>query len=375
MLNEYIEFKEYTIELKPQSISNTTEKTNNKISGRYNYKNIIKLNGLNRIFTILARGIIHHEDPLNNNFKLSYITQENIESKKLKAKKAILSWISVPNEIFSEIDIKITDTKIQYDDYFNDFPFLVDQKGKGKLFIYIKELIETLIQLKKFYLAEEKKNEIKTIEAQIESLKSVILEIPKLTNKLLKSDIEKSIKLMYNDFSLETIILQAIADGPLKVRYLEIRKEGFIKAYNLLNQIHDSNPIVRTMLFLIAYYNAIRNENNNYVKMVYVDLQNWTQYSKIDEKISEFFSKVNQKSNEIRRLTFKNNTTPLFGAFNDDINKLFWVKSTEHVNNQSKLHDEYLLLVDIGYNTFDQFNLLYEAAVKKWINKKMLIIN
>ena len=368
MLNEYVEFKEYTIELKPQSISNTTNI--NKIYGRYNYKNVIKLNGLNRILTILARGIIHHEDPLNNNFKISKLTQENIELQKLKAKKAILSWISVPNELFSEITIETSDTKIQYDDYFNEFPFLVDEKGKGKLIVYIEELIETLIELKTLYLVGKKDNEIKTIETQIESLKSIIFEIPKLTKKLLKNDLEKSIKLMYNDFSLETIILQAIADGPLKVRYLEIRKEGFIKTYNLLTQIHDSTPIIRTMMFLIAYYNATKNDNNNYVKLVYVDLQNWTQYSKIDEKISEFFSKINQQSYELRRLIFKNNTTPLFGAFNDDINNFYWVKYNEPMNNQSKLHDEYLLLVDTGYNTFDQFNLLYKAAVKKWINKK-----
>ena len=127
MLNEIEEFKAYTG--KPEyKISGSRDST---YLGRFTLDMITKFYGLHRVLTIIARGYMFRgSDPYSN---IDY------------TRRALCAWCSLPGKN-PDPEKEKWKYKTNFAEYHDEFPELVDKKGRGWFYRHVHSIIQFLME-------------------------------------------------------------------------------------------------------------------------------------------------------------------------------------------------------------------------------------
>lgn len=125
MLNEIEEFKAYTgkIEYKADNKFDST------YLGRFTYDMLLKFTGLSRVLTIIARGYMY----------------ENGQADIDRARRALCAWCSVPDSKNAHPK-KDGQSETDYRSLHDEFPELVDDKGKGWFYRHVHHIIKFVLK-------------------------------------------------------------------------------------------------------------------------------------------------------------------------------------------------------------------------------------
>ncbi len=125
MLNEVKEFEDYT----KAPTYTTTSLRDTAWLGRFTLEAILNFLGLDRIFTILARGYLFQSSDPYKNVEL--------------ARRALLAWCSIPDERTSKDDWEY---KTCFPEFHVEFPELVDADGNGWYIRHIHAIADFMEQ-------------------------------------------------------------------------------------------------------------------------------------------------------------------------------------------------------------------------------------
>ena len=123
MTNEWLEFKAYTDE--PTYFS--SGKRDFSYLGRFSLNTILKLEGMGRILTVIARGYFFHDKDGN-------VLNDDAYSRIEYAKNALCAWCSVPD--------KKENSDVNFAYLSNEFPELVSPTGEGWFYAHIKGIVK-----------------------------------------------------------------------------------------------------------------------------------------------------------------------------------------------------------------------------------------
>ena len=214
MTNEWLEFKAYT----DTPVLKAKNKQSSAFMGRFTTTMIKRNKGFNRVFTILARGLLFHNADGTLRTDDAY---ERID----EARKFLCAWCSSPNDT-------VVDKNLPYHTSFpelhNDFPDIVDKNGAGWYCRYLHSLSD--------YIRKNKDNVTKKLYSLAE--KKTIRNIErKWADKLIQFQYP-----IYNsnsnaDFPIlfDTAIADALVLGPLRTEKITLSDEMLnkIKAYDV----------------------------------------------------------------------------------------------------------------------------------------------
>lgn len=276
MLNEFIEFKDYTLNLNIKTKYTTNDCFNGGIYGRLLKETIVFRRGLERVFTIIVRRYLFHS--LDDIYVVSPLTKENRSEQIELAYKAVTTWSSCT-----------AITKPQ-------FPELVDDTGYGKYYRYIRSIHEVFSEIVRRY-----KNNSLTISERnfddsvkiVHSLDSAMYTwcndyVPNILSKRFYStDSNLKNKFANKIITFDTIIADAIHEGPLRnttvlVPYTTIQ----LLATTLKVKYH---AWILYFLYVLSFYVAISQTNSSQYQVVNMnDLANWLRKKNIDRSFREF---------------------------------------------------------------------------------------
>ena len=246
MLNEFEEFRAYTEE--PVYINEG--KSDLSFLGRFTLEMLLDFKGFHRILTIIARGYLFKSggDPYDN---INY------------ARRALCTWCSVPeNEDKESDDWKFTSDFRQYHD---EFPELVDTKGRGWLIRHVHGIIA---------YAKAKPDKISiTAKRSIDRLKGFDEE---WRNKVIQMQVPLFSPETYGTWLLlfDSILADALEEGELKNKSFSfsadqqerIRSElpkgvpynvaETVLAYAIANKPEDSDWTVLPVMNMSAYFGS-----------------------------------------------------------------------------------------------------------------------
>ena len=129
MTNELTEFKAYTI--KP--VYTSTGKRDTAYLGRFTFVTLTAFEGLGRILTILARGYLFHDKSGN---LISGNPYDHIDY----ARNALCTWCSISDKA-KKVPDKNPGPAVDFRNFCDDFPELVNDKGEGWLYQHVREII------------------------------------------------------------------------------------------------------------------------------------------------------------------------------------------------------------------------------------------
>ena len=124
MTNEWLEFKAYTEKQKYSAAS----KHDLSYLGRFSFKTITDFEGFGRILTVLARGYIFHN-------KNGSLYDGDPYTRVEYARNALCAWCSIPDKNEDE-------PFVNFAEFFDDYPELVNNKGEGWYYRHIQNIIK-----------------------------------------------------------------------------------------------------------------------------------------------------------------------------------------------------------------------------------------
>lgn len=132
MVNEWEEYLAYTTA--PRYIACTDgKKKSTSYLGRFTYKTLLDLEGMERILTIIARGYLFHD-------RDGGILDGDPYGRTDKAYRALCAWCSIP-ERKNAPPKKAGQARTDYRDYHDEFPELVSDKGAGWFYSHVQGII------------------------------------------------------------------------------------------------------------------------------------------------------------------------------------------------------------------------------------------
>lgn len=238
MLNEVEEFRAYT-ELPVYKADNKRDTT---YMGRFTMEMILKLEGLARVLTILARGYLFSGEGIEPRKQIEY------------ARRALCAWCSVPDKKKASPK-EDWQFKSDFRELHKEFPELVDENGVGWFCRHVHNIA-------KFSKDNPEKvdtrvySKAKVIEKKFNSAwrnKVVQLQVP-----MFSQSTKGAWLLRFDD-----VLADALELGPL-------RNNSFDLPAEVLKQIEEHKPKKMPMYVittLIKYYVANKPEDSDFVVM------------------------------------------------------------------------------------------------------------
>ena len=261
MLNEYLEFKEYTSLLLPANIDLNNVKPKDNLYGRLQLKSLTERDGLKRILTTICRRFIHHD--LMDLTKIVTITPENVVERTNLGLKALIDYTSY-NVVDSPLD-----------------SCLVHERGCGKYFGYLLDIKEIYLKLHEIYENSKIYTSYRKIFQDLAKAEG-IWTTSYVTERLAKnfygrgngldSKYENSI------ISFDLIVADALHLGPLN-HYNVLFPISIIE--KLSDVAFPKYTIALTdFLFTAALYVILKNQNSNDYQLIsHPDMINWCRNS------------------------------------------------------------------------------------------------
>ena len=278
MLNEYKEYKEYTIDLKPSVTPGDNFNKNTNIYGRILRESLTERYGLKRILTIIARRFIYH-DIIDIHKKID-ISVKNKYNQLNQAKTALGQWCSynlVNTAISSEV---VNKDKIGcYYGYMNDLLTIYEEKLSNK---------STESNIKDSYITRYK------------GIETAMIEWKAYYDNTLNHDFYSTNDGVTNKFdnkiiTLDIIIAEALNIGPLKNRVVNIPYESIKNLIPLFNSKY--KEFIGGFIFTSAYYYSQLSDNSNeYQLFNNFDMANWLSNSKFYKQQKSFNKILSEKN-------------------------------------------------------------------------------
>ena len=208
---------------------------------------MIKQNkGFNRIFTILARGYLFHNDE-------GTLRSDDPYEKIDKAREFLCAWCSLPYETVTN---KVLKFHTSFPELHNEFSNIVDENGAGWYYRYLHSLSN--------YIKKNKENVTKKLHCFAEKKTLKAIEST-WSNKLIQYQYSIYNNRSSADFPLlfDTAIADALVLGPMRTEAVVLPDETLqkIKAYGA------DAKTERLMITLAAYYIANKESDCDWVIM------------------------------------------------------------------------------------------------------------
>ncbi len=234
MINEFEEFRAYTKfpEYKAASPKDVA------FLGRFTMPMLLDNYGFDRIFTILARHYLYE------NCTVPY---DNTDY----ARRALCAWCSTPST--EKIPVDKPGRKVNFKEYHNEFPYLVDENGAGWYYRHVQNVIKTIKDNSDTVSSPNRKNGEILEKSFLKNWESCVRQyaIPAYS---------KGIKREWMTF-FDDCIADALELGPLTNKEIELTEKtiAFLKAKT-------PKGVPETVLpELLKYYFANKPDDSDWV--------------------------------------------------------------------------------------------------------------
>lgn len=355
MLNEYLEFEEYTTLLTPTKTDINTMELGDNIYGRIQLKTLTDRDGLKRIITIICRRFIHHD--LSDIKKIIPINKDNVSERIALGLRAIQEYTS-----YQPIDEPLD-------------PCLVHSRACGKYFGYLLDIKEIHQKL------DEK---LALNEGSFEKENLTIYK--KIYNDLSSAEVDWKNKFVPNrlakDFygrgngldskyenaiiSYDLIVADALHMGPLNHFNVAI-------PITTIERLHDiafpKYAIALTdFLYTLALYMTLKDQNENEYQVIsYPDISNWLRKSGYYKNFNKFKEPL-QKSDLLTEDIISNSSKKI--AISDELTSGCYVIDMMD-QEDIEISPDYLVITDdISYAEVEMLIKEKHASYHQSIVKK-----
>ena len=330
MLNEYLEFEEYTSLLFPTKTDVDTMELGDNIYGRIQLKTLTDRDGLKRILIIICRRFIHHD--LNDIKKIISINKDNVSERIALGLRAIQEYTS-----YKPIDEPLD-------------PYLVHSRACGKYFGYLLDIKEIHQKLDERFATDEW-----SIENRNQTTYRMIY------NDLSRAEFDWQEKFVPNrlakDFygrgngldskyenaiiSYDLIVADALHMGPLNHFNVAI-------PITTIERLHDiafpKYTIALTdFLYTLALYMTLKNQNDNEYQVIsYPNMSNWLRKSGYYKNFNKFKEPL-QKSDLLAEDIISNSSKKI--AISDELTSECYVIDMMD-QNDIEISPDYLVITD-----------------------------
>ena len=355
MLNEYLEFEEYTSLLIPAKTDTNTMDPGENIYGRIQLKTLTERDGLKRILTVICRRFIHHD--LDDIKTIISITEDNVNDRVALGLRAIQEYAG-----YEPIEEPLDQC-------------LVHSRGCGKYLGYLLDIKEIHQKLdERFGNAErlfenEKYTTYKKIyddlsRAEIDWQENFVPN--RLTKNFygrgngLDSKYENSI------ITYDLIVADALHMGPLNHYSIAI-------PISIIERLHDiafpKYAIALTdFLYTLALYMTLKEQyDNEYQVISYPDISNWLRKSGYYKNFNKFKEPL-QKSDLFEEDIISNSSKKI--AISDELLSGCYVVDLMDQNQTEISPDHLIISDDIPYAEAEMMIKEKHASCHKSIIKK-----